>query len=86
LLKPTSIIVKLTLSKWAPATEVRSDKIETSSLMHAGMMIGYLERLLIFVFLLNGQWAAVGFLVTAKSVFRFSDLKLGQDRKLTEYI
>lgn len=86
LLMPSSILIKLILSKWAPATEIRSDKIETLSLQHAGMMIGYLERILVFVFILNNQWAAIGFLVTAKSVFRFSDLKIGQDRKLTEYI
>lgn len=86
LLTPSSVIVKLILSKWAPATEISSDKIETKSLLHAGKMIGFLERLLVFVFILANQWSAIGFLVTAKSVFRFSDLKIGQDRKLTEYI
>ncbi len=86
LLHPSSIIIKLILSKWAPATEIKTDKIETPSLIHAGKMIGYLERMLVFIFILNAQWGAIGFLVTAKSVFRFSDLKLGQDRKLTEYI
>jgi len=86
LLMPSSFGIKLVLSKWTPATEFKTDKIETSSLLHAGMMIGYLERVLVFIFILNNQWAAIGFLVTAKSVFRFSDMKLGQDRKLTEYI
>ncbi|SDE32869.1 DUF3307 domain-containing protein [Niabella drilacis] len=83
---PVSVVIKLVLSKWAPATEIRSDIIETRSLQHAGMMIGYLERVLVLIFILNQQWVAIGFLVTAKSVFRFSDLKAGQDRKLTEYI
>lgn len=86
LLTPASVVIRLVLAKWAPATEIRTDKIETPALLHAGMAIGYLERLLVFVFILAGQWAAIGFLVTAKSVFRFSDLKMGQDRKLTEYI
>lgn len=86
LLMPSSLIIKMILSKWTPATAFKTDKIETPSLLHAGMMIGYLERILVFVFILNDQWAAIGFLITAKSVFRFSDLKLGQDRKLTEYI
>ena len=86
LLKPSSLIIKMILSKWTPATAFQTDKIETPSLLHAGMMIGYLERILVFIFILNDQWAAIGFLITAKSVFRFSDLKLGQDRKLTEYI
>lgn len=83
---PVSVIIKLILSKWAPATEIRTDMIETKSLQHAGMMIGYIERILVLIFILNLQWVAIGFLVTAKSVFRFSDLKVGQDRKLTEYI
>lgn len=83
---PTSVIVKIVLSKWAPATQIKTDAIETKSLQHAGMMIGYLERVLVLIFILQGQWAAIGFLITAKSVFRFSDLKMGQDRKLTEYI
>jgi hypothetical protein len=86
LLMPASVIIRLVLAKWAPATDIKTDKIETPALLHAGMAIGYLERLLVFVFILSGQWAAIGFLVTAKSVFRFSDLKMGQDRKLTEYI
>ncbi len=86
LLHPASIFIRLILSKWTPATEIKSEKIETSSLLHAGMVIGYLERMLVFIFILNNQWAAIGFLVTAKSVFRFSDLKVGQDRKLTEYV
>jgi len=86
LLMPASVIIRLVLAKWAPATEIRTDKIETPALLHAGMAIGYLERVLVFIFVLSGQWAAIGFLVTAKSVFRFSDLKMGQDRKLTEYI
>ena len=83
---PVSVIIKLILSKWAPATEIKTDIIETRSLQHAGMMIGYIERILVLIFILNQQWVAIGFLVTAKSVFRFSDLKVGQDRKLTEYI
>ncbi|WP_018629394.1 DUF3307 domain-containing protein [Niabella aurantiaca] len=83
---PVSVVIKLILSKWAPATEIRTDLIETKSLQHAGMMIGYIERILVLIFILNQQWVAIGFLVTAKSVFRFSDLKAGQDRKLTEYI
>ncbi|MCX7985867.1 MAG: hypothetical protein N2662_02875, partial [Bacteroidales bacterium] len=48
--------------------------------------IGIFERLLMFVFILYNQWAAIGLLVTAKSVFRFGDLRNSSDRKLTEYI
>ncbi|MBN9351677.1 MAG: DUF3307 domain-containing protein [Chitinophagaceae bacterium] len=86
LLSPSSIIIKTILSKWTPDARINNQEMETSSLLNAGKMIGYLERLLVFIFILNVQWAAIGFLVTAKSVFRFGDLKMGRDRKLTEYI
>jgi hypothetical protein len=33
-----------------------------------------------------GRWEAIGFLIAAKSVFRFGDLKDSRNRKLTEYI
>ena len=50
------------------------------------MYIGILERILVFVFVILNHWEAVGFLITAKSVFRFGDLKESKHRKLTEYI
>lgn len=56
------------------------------SLKDAGMYIGILERILVFVFVILDHWEAVGFLITAKSVFRFGDLKESKERKLTEYI
>ena len=33
-----------------------------------------------------GQWQGVGFLLAAKSVFRFGDLNRSDDRKRTEYV
>jgi hypothetical protein len=56
------------------------------SLKDAGAYIGILERLLVFIFIIVNHWEAVGFLITAKSVFRFGDLKESKHRKLTEYI
>jgi hypothetical protein len=47
---------------------------------------GLLERLLVFVFAATNHWEGVGFLVAAKSIFRFGDLTNAHDRKLTEYI
>ena len=80
LTKPTSVIIKIFISKWTPT------KQDDESLQNAGNWIGMLERLLIFAFILAGKWDAIGFLLTAKSVFRFGDLKESKDRKLTEYI
>ncbi len=48
--------------------------------------IGILERLFVFVFVVTNHWEAIGFLLAAKSVFRFGDLTSSKDRKLTEYI
>ncbi|MDQ8202948.1 DUF3307 domain-containing protein [Pelagicoccus sp. SDUM812003] len=50
----------------------------------AGRYIGYLERLLLLLFVITGQLAAAGFLIAAKSVFRFQ--KTQEDRKQTEYV
>ncbi len=40
----------------------------------------------IFVFILSGQFAGVGFLVAAKSIFRFGELKDSENRKQAEYV
>jgi hypothetical protein len=37
--------------------------------------IGILERILILIFILVGQFAAIGFLIAAKSIFRFNDTR-----------
>jgi hypothetical protein len=52
----------------------------------AGKYIGMLERLFIFVFIVSSFWEGVGFLLAAKSIFRFGDLKENKEIKLTEYI
>ncbi len=79
---PASVMVEHTISRWKP--QVKEN--ESASLERAGAYIGVLERLFVFGFVISGQWSAVGFLLAAKSVFRFGDLKDAKDRKLTEYI
>ena len=82
LTKPLSITIKTLISTWTPYTE----RQQSDSLENAGKYIGYLERVLVFVFIVSNHWEAVGFLITAKSVFRFGDLKASRERKLTEYV
>lgn len=53
---------------------------------HGGRLIGQLERGLIFLFILTGQPASIGFLIAAKSVFRFGELKEHRNRMEAEYI
>lgn len=54
------------------------------SLQKAGRYIGIFERILILTFILVNNFAAIGFLIGAKSILRFSDTKGA--RKQTEYV
>jgi len=76
----SSILMKVIVSRW------KIENNDKKSLKNAGAYIGVLERLFIFMFIVLGQWSGIGFLLTAKSVFRFGDLSKANDRKLTEYI
>jgi hypothetical protein len=77
----SSVLIKIIMSSW-----VFKEKNPEESLKYAGKYIGMLERLFVFVFIVINQWSAIGWLIAAKSVFRFSDLSRAKDRKLTEYI
>lgn len=79
---PVSIMMKHIFLKWDISKLTEGNE----SLKDAGKYIGILERVLVFVFVILDHWEAVGFLITAKSVFRFGDLKESKERKLTEYI
>ncbi|WP_029036921.1 DUF3307 domain-containing protein [Salinimicrobium xinjiangense] len=77
----SAILMRLFMSRWALPEDRPED-----SLPLAGKYIGILERLLVFGFIVLGQWAAIGWLIAAKSILRFSDLSRTKDRKLTEYV
>lgn len=74
--------IQVLLTNWTKDIYLDKEK----SLPNAGRYIGILERLLVFLFVILGRWEAIGFLIAAKSVFRFGDLKDSRNRKLTEYI
>jgi hypothetical protein len=76
-------MIKIIISKWPPNPMASQDQ---ESLQSAGKWIGMLERLLVFTFIILGKWEGVGFLLAAKSVFRFGDLKDAKNMKLTEYV
>ncbi|UKB86147.1 DUF3307 domain-containing protein [Chryseobacterium sp. MEBOG06] len=82
---PASVFIKILLSSWTPVPDAQNT-IQTESLTSAGKYIGILERLLVFTFIMVNHWEGVGFMVAAKSVFRFSDLVQAKQRKLTEYV
>ncbi|MEP6746677.1 MAG: DUF3307 domain-containing protein [Bacteroidota bacterium] len=61
------------------------DKIDgAESLASAGKWIGIAERIIIFLFVLHGQFSAIGLLVAAKGIIRFNE-KDRQEIK-TEYL
>lgn len=76
-----AVLIKVIMSKWDLPEDSDQD-----SLSKAGEYIGILERLFVFSFVIMGEWQAIGFMIAAKSVFRFGDLSRAKDRKLTEYI
>lgn len=63
-------------------TEAKS----TSAKLDASAWIGILERVLIVIFILMNQVAAIGFLVAAKSIFRFSDSQKDGNKKAEYFI
>jgi len=78
---PAAIIMNKLLDKMSGQIP-----LDHKSLPNAGKYIGIIERLFVLLFIILGRWEAIGLLITAKSVFRFNDLKESNNRKLTEYI
>lgn len=79
-LQPSSLVLGWFIGKWAPA------EMKEKSLPNAGKWIGYLERVLILTFILVGAMEGVGFLLAAKSIFRFGELNKAQEIRTTEYV
>lgn len=82
----SGIIMRMLLAPYIDEITKEDESGEGGSLKNAGTYIGMLERLFVFGFILIQQWAAIGLLIAAKSVFRFGDLNKGKNRKLTEYV
>ncbi|KQN55655.1 hypothetical protein [Erwinia sp. Leaf53] len=52
----------------------------------AGKWIGYIERVMIFLFFILGQYSAIAAVMAIKTAFRFNDLKDDNDSHRSEYI
>ena len=68
---PSSVFIKIMISHWMPF----KGEASSTSLESAGKYIGMLERIFVLVFILTGHWEGIGFLIAAKSIFRFGDIK-----------
>ncbi|WP_316752919.1 DUF3307 domain-containing protein [Pedobacter gandavensis] len=64
---------------------IRSSEEQELGLANAGKWIGICERILILTFVIMGQYTAIGFLMTAKSILRFSEKETNTQLK-TEYV
>ncbi|HEX5025108.1 MAG TPA: DUF3307 domain-containing protein [Agriterribacter sp.] len=77
---PSGIIIEKMTSNW------RKDLDDAGGLARAGKWIGILERMIILIFLLQQQYAAIGLLITAKGLLRFNEKEKDKREQKTEYI
>jgi len=89
---PISTLIGYMTKKWSNEIEGVKEKDNSINpdkkpgLKDAGKWIGIIERVLIFTFIMIDQIAVIGFLLAAKSVFRFGNLNNSFEQKKTEYI
>ena len=76
--KPVNIVFKLFFNKYQ-VTEGEEELTVTG----AGALIGQLERLIMGIFLLMGQFTAIGLVFTAKSIARYD--KISKSQAFAEY-
>jgi len=78
----SAIGLQVLMAGWSKSLKIGNEV----SLRNAEKYIGILERLFVFMFVILGNWAAIGLLMVAKAIFYFADLKAANDKKYTEYI
>lgn len=64
---PSGILIGQLTKEW------REKILNAESLANAGKWIGIVERLIVFIFVLLGQYAAISLLVAAKGIIRFNE-------------
>lgn len=80
---PTGFLIGKATERWH--SEIETDYLN-NSLEAAGRYIGIFERILVLTFILTDNFSAIGFLIAAKSILRFSDKSESGARKQTEYV
>jgi hypothetical protein len=74
------------VKKTVSSTAVESIELMSRGFESGGRIIGQLERAMIFLFVLVDLPSAIGFLITAKSILRFGEIKDRENRMEAEYI
>lgn len=77
--KPANILIQKIISLYKP---IDNDE-ESGKDMKAGRLIGTIERIIMFIFISIGQYAAIGLVLTAKSIARYD--RISKDKNFAEY-
>ncbi len=77
--KPCNIMIKVMLADYK--TETSNEKKESGK--GVGALVGTLERWIIVIFFLIGQYSSIGLVLTAKSIARYN--KIAEDPDFAEY-
>lgn len=80
--KPANITFKIIFSECKPKINSEDNNAD-NSVVNNGAIIGFLERIIIAVFLYSNQYSAIGFILTAKSIARYN--KISEDAEFGEY-
>jgi hypothetical protein len=84
------IVIKKLVGNLAPSFVstglAPSASVGQTGMAQGGTYIGWLERGLTVMFVLAGKAEGVGFLLAAKSILRFGEIRHDADRHLQEYI
>ena len=75
---PAGILIGQLTKRW------RDKIINPESLENAGKWIGMIERLIVFIFVLLGEYAAISLLIAAKGIIRFNEKDRPEEK--TEYL
>lgn len=77
--KPANIFISRILNIYRPVNKDDTGKKDNN----AGRFIGTIERIIILIFLSIGQYAAIGLVLTAKSIARYD--KIAKEKDFAEY-
>ena len=80
--KPANILVQLILRE----REVNVNQKKCSCNFRSGALIGFVERCLILTFVILSKYEAIGFLLGAKSILRFSQTQGKTEDEKSEYV
>jgi len=76
--KPANLVIAKLLSVYKP-----DDKDKEKNDKNAGRLIGILERVIMLIFISINQYAAIGLVLTAKSIARYD--KISREKDFAEY-